>query len=96
MMSASERLRVLLDLRQVAAKLFSLPGRFGIQSETYYWTTVYHLNIRLYEKLLFGIFDILDEGQLIAVYVIFHIQPRTILHFCQLYCLMLSSIFSFF
>ncbi|KAH9721799.1 DNA topoisomerase 4 subunit B [Citrus sinensis] len=64
-MSASGRVEVLSSIRQVALKLSSLPGQFGIQSETYYWTAAYHLNIRLYEKLLFGMFDVLDECQLI-------------------------------
>ncbi|KAH9777760.1 DNA topoisomerase 4 subunit B [Citrus sinensis] len=59
------RVEVLSSIRQVALKLSSLPGQFGIQSETYYWTAAYHLNIRLYEKLLFGMFDVLDECQLI-------------------------------
>lgn len=66
-MSAPERVEVLSLIRQVALKVSSLPGKFGIQSETCYWTANYHLNIRLYEKLLFGMFDILDEGQLIEV-----------------------------
>ncbi|KAJ0105138.1 hypothetical protein Patl1_18704 [Pistacia atlantica] len=64
-MSASERVEVLSSVRQLALKISSLPGKFGLQSETYYWTADYHLNIRLYEKLLFGIFDILDECQFI-------------------------------
>lgn len=64
-MSASGRVEVLSSIRQVALKLSSLPGQFGILSETYYWTAAYHLNIRLYEKLLFGMFDVLDECQLI-------------------------------
>ncbi|KAK0587106.1 hypothetical protein LWI29_017363 [Acer saccharum] len=64
-MSASERVEVLSSIRQVALKMSSLPGQFDIQSETYYWTASYHLNVRLYEKLLFGMFDILEECQLI-------------------------------
>ncbi|KAL6280297.1 hypothetical protein ACE6H2_017178 [Prunus campanulata] len=64
-MSLSERAEVLSVIKQVALKFSSLPGHFGIQSETYYWTSGYHLNIRLYEKLLLGVFDVLDEGQLI-------------------------------
>ncbi|XP_031251761.1 protein unc-13 homolog [Pistacia vera] len=64
-MSASERVEVLSSVRQLALKISSLPGKFGLQSETYYWTADYHLNIRLYEKLLFGMFDILDECQFI-------------------------------
>ncbi|KAG8374878.1 hypothetical protein BUALT_Bualt10G0041300 [Buddleja alternifolia] len=64
-MSPSERSDVLLTLRQVALEFSSLPGRFGMEGETYYWTIGYHLNIRLYEKLLSGVFDILEDGQLI-------------------------------
>ncbi|XP_020539590.1 protein unc-13 homolog isoform X2 [Jatropha curcas] len=64
-MSPSERVAVLASIRQVAANLSSLPGRYGIQGETFYWTASYHLNTRLYQKLLFGVFDVLDEGQLI-------------------------------
>lgn len=66
-MSSSLRIDVLSSIRHVASKLSSLPGRCGIEAETYYWTAIYHLNIRLYEKLLFGVFDVLDEGQLIEV-----------------------------
>ncbi|BBH03316.1 Protein of unknown function D [Prunus dulcis] len=64
-MSLSERAEVLSVIKEVALKFSSLPGHFGIQSETYYWTSGYHLNIRLYKKLLLGVFDVLDEGQLI-------------------------------
>lgn len=66
-MSPSERVAVLASIRQVAVNLSSLPGRFGIQGETFYWTAGYHLNIRLYQKLLFAVFDVLDEGQFIEV-----------------------------
>ncbi|XP_059444572.1 protein unc-13 homolog [Corylus avellana] len=63
--SPSERAEILSALTLVALKLSSLSGKFNIQGETYYWTADYHLNVRLYEKLLFGVFDVLDEGQLI-------------------------------
>ena len=66
-MSPSERVEVVSTIKHLALKLSSLPGQIGIQSETYYWTAGYHLNIRLYEKLLFSVFDILDECQLIEV-----------------------------
>lgn len=66
-MSSSLRIDVLSSIRHVSSKLSSLPGRCGIEEETYYWTAIYHLNIRLYEKLLFGVFDVLEEGQLIEV-----------------------------
>ncbi|KAH7511404.1 hypothetical protein FEM48_ZijujUnG0016700 [Ziziphus jujuba var. spinosa] len=64
-MTPSERAEVLSTIKHVALKLSSLHGHVSIESENYYWTTGYHLNIRLYEKLLLGMFDVLDEGQLI-------------------------------
>ncbi|OMP09656.1 hypothetical protein COLO4_05255 [Corchorus olitorius] len=64
-MSPSQRVEVISSIRQVALKVSSQQGQFGLQNETYYWHAVYHLNIRLYEKLLYVMFDILDEGQLI-------------------------------
>ncbi|KAL7608412.1 hypothetical protein Lser_V15G09834 [Lactuca serriola] len=60
-MTPADRTEVLLAIRQVASSLSSMRG----SSHTSYWNAGYHLNIRLYEKLLFGVFDILDEGQLI-------------------------------
>lgn len=66
-MPHSERAEVLLALKQVALKLASVPGKFGIHDETCYWTASYYLNVRIYEKLLYGMFDVLDEGQLIDV-----------------------------
>lgn len=68
-MSPSQRSDVILTLRQVALEFSSIPGRFGIEGETYYWTSGYHLNIRLYEKLLFGLFDVLEESQIIEVWI---------------------------
>lgn len=68
-MSPSERVEILSTIKHLASKLSSLPGRFGIEGETYYWTAGYHLNMRLYKTLLLSVFDILDEGQLIEVCV---------------------------
>lgn len=68
-MPPSERADVLLAMKEVASKIASVPVQFGIHDETCYWTAGYHLNIRIYEKLLFGMFDVLDEGQLIEVNV---------------------------
>ncbi|KVH95450.1 Mammalian uncoordinated homology 13, domain 2 [Cynara cardunculus var. scolymus] len=67
-MTPAERSEVLLAIRQVASLLSSMQGSSSIQGGSSYWNAGYHLNIRLYEKLLFGVFDILDEGQLIEVY----------------------------
>ncbi|KAI3501237.1 hypothetical protein L1887_29101 [Cichorium endivia] len=60
-MTPADRTEVLIAIRQVASSLSSMREN----SHTSYWNAGYHLNIRLYEKLLFGVFDILDEGQLI-------------------------------
>lgn len=67
-MTPAERAEVLLAIRQVASSLSSMGRSSNIQGSSY-WNAGYHLNIRLYERLLFGVFDILDEGQLIEVYV---------------------------
>ncbi|KAF8027381.1 hypothetical protein BT93_E0321 [Corymbia citriodora subsp. variegata] len=64
-MSPSDRAEVLDAIRQLVLGLSSLPGQFGLETGTYYWTVGYQLNIRIYEKLLVGMFDILDESQLI-------------------------------
>lgn len=82
MMSPSQRVEVLSSIRQVASKLSSLPGRFGIMEEMYYWTAAYHLNIRIYEKLLYCVFDILDEGQLIEVVLVFLSLPCLCIYEC--------------
>ncbi|PWA69505.1 hypothetical protein CTI12_AA296270 [Artemisia annua] len=63
-MTPAERAEVLLAIRQVASSLSSMGRSSNIQGSSY-WNAGYHLNIRLYERLLFGVFDILDEGQLI-------------------------------
>ncbi|KAJ0962092.1 hypothetical protein J5N97_029920 [Dioscorea zingiberensis] len=62
---SSGHVEILTSLRRFASSLSSKPGKFGIPSETYYWTGSYHLNLRLYEKLLSSIFDVLEDGQII-------------------------------
>ncbi|XP_076897631.1 protein unc-13 homolog isoform X1 [Bidens hawaiensis] len=64
-MTPADRAEVLLAIRQVASSLSSMWGSSHTQGGSNYWNAGYHLNIRLYERLLFGVFDILDEGQLI-------------------------------
>ncbi|XP_048131969.1 protein unc-13 homolog isoform X2 [Rhodamnia argentea] len=64
-MSPSDRTEVLYAIRLVVLGLSSLPGEVGLETGTSDWTVGYQLNIRIYEKLLFGMFDILDESQLI-------------------------------
>lgn len=69
-MSPSKCKEVLYSIRNIASTLSSMPGNCGIQGETYYWSAGYPFNMRLYEKLLLGLFDILEDGKLIEVYVI--------------------------
>lgn len=64
-MTPAERAEVLLAIRQVASSLSSMHATSHSEGGSSYWSAGYHLNIRLYERLLFGVFDILDEGQLI-------------------------------
>ncbi|XP_010055606.2 protein unc-13 homolog isoform X2 [Eucalyptus grandis] len=64
-MSPSDRAELLYAIKQVVLGLSSLPGEVGLETGTYYCTVGYQLNIRIYEKLLIGMFDILDESQLI-------------------------------
>ncbi|KAF9602162.1 hypothetical protein IFM89_025435 [Coptis chinensis] len=63
--STSRHGDVLPAIKKFSLRLSSMPGKFGIPGETYYWTSAYHLNISLYEKLISCVFDILDEGQVV-------------------------------
>ncbi|KAK4365334.1 hypothetical protein RND71_016692 [Anisodus tanguticus] len=64
-MSPSKCIEVLFSIRNIASTLSSMPGNCGVQGETYYWSAGYPFNMRLYEKLLLGVFDILEDGKLI-------------------------------
>lgn len=90
----SEQARALLAIQKFSSKLSSMPGKFGIPGETYYWTTAYHLNIKLYEKLLGSVFDILDEGQLIEVFFLFPLSTQNWMrkhYYANLYWLALGA-----
>ncbi|XP_078442057.1 DNA topoisomerase 4 subunit B (DUF810) [Wolffia australiana] len=50
---------------KVITKLSYDPGKFGLPGETYYWTSSYHLHVRLYKKLLFSVFDVLEDGRIV-------------------------------
>ncbi|KAL8150447.1 hypothetical protein V2J09_020255 [Rumex salicifolius] len=66
-MSPNERAEVLTSLRNSALKIPSLPGNGqSIRGQSSFEAAGYHLKIRLYEKLLSVVFDILDEAELIA------------------------------
>lgn len=62
-----EQCALLSAVLQFDLNLSSKPGQFGILGETYYWTACYHLNLRLYIRLLSCVFDILDEAQILEV-----------------------------
>ncbi|XP_010271764.1 PREDICTED: uncharacterized protein LOC104607768 [Nelumbo nucifera] len=59
-----QRTECLRSLREIAIPLAERPARGDLTGEVCHWADGYHLNVRLYEKLLFSVFDILDEGKL--------------------------------
>ncbi|XP_050232331.1 protein unc-13 homolog [Mercurialis annua] len=59
-----QRTECLRSLREVAVALAERPARGDLTGEVCHWADGYHLNVRLYEKLLLSVFDILDEGKL--------------------------------
>lgn len=59
-----QRSECLKSLRDVAIPLAERPARGDLTGEVCHWADGYHLNVRLYEKLLLSVFDILDEGKL--------------------------------
>ncbi|KAI4370470.1 hypothetical protein MLD38_018823 [Melastoma candidum] len=59
-----QRTECLRSLREITIALAERPARGDLTGEVCHWADGYHLNIRLYEKLLLSVFDILDEGKL--------------------------------
>ncbi|PON53330.1 hypothetical protein PanWU01x14_203370 [Parasponia andersonii] len=59
-----QRTECLRSLREIATPLAERPARGDLTGEVCHWADGYHLNVRLYEKLLLSVFDILDEGKL--------------------------------
>uniref|UniRef100_A0A0E0KU32 MHD2 domain-containing protein n=1 Tax=Oryza punctata TaxID=4537 RepID=A0A0E0KU32_ORYPU len=59
------RVEVLTIIERYNARLCEAPKKFNLKGETYHWIQSYHLNFRLYEKLLCIVFDILEDGQLV-------------------------------
>ncbi|GFZ02442.1 hypothetical protein Acr_15g0010500 [Actinidia rufa] len=60
-----QRTECLRSLREIAIPLAERPARGDLTGEVCHWSDGYHLNVRLYEKLLLSVFDVLDEGKLI-------------------------------
>ncbi|XP_061997215.1 protein unc-13 homolog [Rosa rugosa] len=59
-----QRTECLRSLREITAPLAERPARGDLTGEVCHWADGYHLNVRLYEKLLVSVFDMLDEGKL--------------------------------
>lgn len=64
-----QRTECLRSLRELAAALAERPARGDLTGEVCHWADGYHLNIRLYEKMLWSVFDVLDEGKLTEVVI---------------------------
>ncbi|KAG9454920.1 hypothetical protein H6P81_007824 [Aristolochia fimbriata] len=59
-----QRAECLRSLREIASTLAERPARGDLTGEVCHWADGYPLNVRLYEKLLSSVFDVLDEGRL--------------------------------
>ncbi|KAE9592792.1 hypothetical protein Lalb_Chr19g0132961 [Lupinus albus] len=59
-----QRTECLRSLREIANPLAERPARGDLTGEICHWADGYHFNVRLYEKLLVSVFDMLDEGNL--------------------------------
>ncbi|KAK4476660.1 hypothetical protein RD792_015820 [Penstemon davidsonii] len=59
-----QRTECLRSLREIALPLAERPVRGDLTGEVCHWADGYHLNVRLYEKLVVSVFDVLDEGKL--------------------------------
>ncbi|KAL0380059.1 UNVERIFIED_CONTAM: protein unc-13 [Sesamum angustifolium] len=68
-----QRTECLRSLRDIAIPLAERPARGDLTGEICHWADGYHLNVRLYEKLLLSVFDVLDEGKLTEVTGIFSV-----------------------
>lgn len=60
----------LMTVRNFVSRFSNVPGKFGLPGETCYWTSSYHCHVKLYEKLLLSVFDILEDGQIVEVCVV--------------------------
>ncbi|KAL0538508.1 hypothetical protein IC582_022654 [Cucumis melo] len=59
-----QRIECLRSLREISISLAQRPARGDLTGEVCHWADGYPLNVRLYEKLLASVFDMLDEGKL--------------------------------
>ncbi|CAJ2657323.1 unnamed protein product [Trifolium pratense] len=59
-----QRTECLRSLREIVIPLAERPARGDLTGEICHWADGYHFNVRLYEKVLLSVFDMLDEGKL--------------------------------
>ncbi|XP_068662392.1 protein unc-13 homolog isoform X2 [Aristolochia californica] len=59
-----QRTDCLRSLREIATALAERPARGDLTGLVCHWADGYFLNVKLYEKLLSSVFDVLDEGKL--------------------------------
>uniref|UniRef100_A0A7N0ZYM5 Protein unc-13 homolog n=1 Tax=Kalanchoe fedtschenkoi TaxID=63787 RepID=A0A7N0ZYM5_KALFE len=59
-----QRMECLKALKDIAIPLAERPARGDLTGEVCHWADGYHLNVKIYEKLLLSVFDVLDEGKL--------------------------------
>ncbi|KAL3689134.1 hypothetical protein R1sor_015443 [Riccia sorocarpa] len=61
----AQHAEALRSMRGVALALAERAGRGDYGGDVCHWADGYHLNVRLYAKLLGSVFDVLDEGQIV-------------------------------
>ncbi|KAK8963368.1 hypothetical protein KSP40_PGU004293 [Platanthera guangdongensis] len=47
------------------SRMSSMPEKNGVSNANYYWAGNYFFTVRLYEKLLSSVFDILEDGHIV-------------------------------
>ncbi|KAJ1702222.1 hypothetical protein LUZ63_002001 [Rhynchospora breviuscula] len=63
--SGDSQVEVLTVIQRYASMLADSAPKFNLHGESCCWTSSYYFNMRLYEKLLCTIFDVLEEGQIV-------------------------------
>ncbi|KAG9156862.1 hypothetical protein Leryth_025128 [Lithospermum erythrorhizon] len=59
-----QRTECLRSLREISSTLAERPARGDLTGEVCHFVDGYYINVKLYEKLLLSVFDVLDEGKL--------------------------------
>ncbi|PKA46536.1 hypothetical protein AXF42_Ash012669 [Apostasia shenzhenica] len=64
-LSHDMRTEVLNGIEKFISRMSLIPEKFGFLDEHYYLSDSYHFSVKLYEKLLCSVFDILEDGHLV-------------------------------